>query len=328
MGNVAAIAAGHLIRTLGFVPVAEVPPRGHFDVEDVEVRSGVVVPSRVPRSIFFRSPLARPEPGQDFTVFLGEAQPATGGYAFAHELLDKAREYGVKRVVTFASMATGLHPSQEPRVFGAATTEGLVKALGGVEVKTLDDGQIGGLNGVLLGAVAERCQSQAAEACGGVCLLGEIPYFAAGVPNPKAARAVLQAFGRLTGIGLDLKDLIRDGKAIDRALIRLLQRLQEQSGPQGGESGPPDEEGEEEPDYAAIAAGEEDPDDDDSPTQEPPAPGPEQALDYAARRKIEGLFQEAAKDKSKAVALKQELDRLGAFAKYENRFLDLFKRAE
>jgi hypothetical protein len=43
------------------------------------------------------------------------------------------------------------------------------------------------------------------------------------------------------------------------------------------------------------------------------------------RQRIEGLFGQAAKDRSKAFELKQELDRLGLFKEYEDRFLDLFK---
>jgi hypothetical protein len=40
------------------------------------------------------------------------------------------------------------------------------------------------------------------------------------------------------------------------------------------------------------------------------------------------LFERAVKDRSKAFELKQELDRLGVFKDYEDRFLDLFKKAE
>jgi hypothetical protein len=41
--------------------------------------------------------------------------------------------------------------------------------------------------------------------------------------------------------------------------------------------------------------------------------------------KIERLFDEARKDRSKAAFLKEELDRWNLFELYENRFLDLFK---
>ena len=44
--------------------------------------------------------------------------------------------------------------------------------------------------------------------------------------------------------------------------------------------------------------------------------------------RIERLFEEAEMDRKRAVSLKEELDRLGVFEDYEDRFLDLFKRAE
>lgn len=40
------------------------------------------------------------------------------------------------------------------------------------------------------------------------------------------------------------------------------------------------------------------------------------------------MFQEAREDRAKAVRLKEELDRLGVYPAYEDRFLDLFRRAE
>jgi hypothetical protein len=52
------------------------------------------------------------------------------------------------------------------------------------------------------------------------------------------------------------------------------------------------------------------------------------AIDEASRQRIEQLFQAADRDRSQAVGLKQELDRLGVFRQYEDRFLDLFKKAD
>jgi hypothetical protein len=64
----------------------------------------------------------------------------------------------------------------------------------------------------------------------------------------------------------------------------------------------------------------------ETPEEEPPQGAGELAPQDAAR--VEALFAEAQRDRSKALALKAELDRLGASARYEDRFLDLFKRAE
>jgi hypothetical protein len=40
------------------------------------------------------------------------------------------------------------------------------------------------------------------------------------------------------------------------------------------------------------------------------------------------LFEKAREDRSKAYELKGELDRLGVFDLYEDRFLDLFKKPD
>ena len=58
----------------------------------------------------------------------------------------------------------------------------------------------------------------------------------------------------------------------------------------------------------------------------PEPPKKEKGLDYATRQKIEKLFGDAAKDRAKAFGLKRELDKLGVFKQYEDRFLDLFER--
>ena len=45
-------------------------------------------------------------------------------------------------------------------------------------------------------------------------------------------------------------------------------------------------------------------------------------------RRIEQLFEQAGQDRAAAYELKRELDRLGVFKEYEDRFLDLFKKRE
>ena len=51
-------------------------------------------------------------------------------------------------------------------------------------------------------------------------------------------------------------------------------------------------------------------------------------LDEQDRARIESLFEQARQERNKAFLLKAELDRLGVFDRYEDRFLDLFKRGE
>jgi uncharacterized protein len=298
MANVAVISAAHLIQKLGLKPTGVLPPRGHFDIEAVEVRKGVISRPTLPKNVFYTGQIEG-TPNR-LSVFIGEAQPSSGAYAFAHELLETAKGMGVDRVVTFASIATQLHPTEDPTVYGAATQASLVESLEGLAVRPLVEGQIGGLNGVVLGAAAER-------GVPGVCLLGEIPFFAVQVPNPKAAKAVLDAFGTLSGIEINLEELGEHAVKVDRVLLQMLEKIQQSQG-EAPESGSEfeDADGSDESDAEAVEDA-----------------GP----DLAARERIEGLFEAARKDRSQGVALKRELDRLGVYSRYENRFLDLFKRA-
>jgi uncharacterized protein len=307
MGSVAVIAAGYLVRELKMKEVGRLPSGSHFDINEVEVENGIVETPRIPRGIFFRWENAD---GRDLVVFLGEEQPESRVYAYANELLDMALSMGVERVVTFASMASGLHPSEDPKVTGVATDPETLGELERAEVTPMKDGQIGGLNGVLLGAAAAR-------GLPGFCLLAEIPFFAAAVPNPKAARVALSVFSILAGIDLSLAELNKHASAMDRALIEALEKAQEKAA-RGEEPG---EEGDEEEEEAAGDA---------ETAEEEPAreEARDSRIDYTTRQRIERLFRDAHRDKRKAVELKSELDRLGVFEQYEDRFLDLFKRAE
>jgi hypothetical protein len=110
---------------------------------------------------------------------------------------------------------------------------------------------------------------------------------------------------------------------VEHQLTDLLTRVEEQYGPQPGMAGEEDE----------------DEDDEDEDEDEPGGnggaiggpgyryEGPDEVVAPPDVGRIEELFARAAKDRSKAFELKQELDRLGLFKQYEDRFLDLFKKA-
>jgi predicted ATP-grasp superfamily ATP-dependent carboligase len=306
MGNVAVIAAGYLVQQFQMKESGELPSRDHFDVNEVDVKGGLVGPIRLPRGMFFHWKNPRAE-GRDLIVFLAEAQPTTGACAYAHELVEEASRRGVERVITFAAMASGLHPAESPKVTGVTTDADTLTELRRAEVEPLADGEIGGLNGVVLAVAAERGMR-------GLCLLAEIPFFAARVPNPKAARAALSVFSVLAEIDISLEELNRHAAAVDRALIEALKKIERNQEEEEGSA----ETGQAEPPPVPEQGG--------APEERREAPD-QGKLDYAARNRIEQLFEEARKDQGKAVALKDELERLGVFKRYEDRFLDLFRRA-
>jgi hypothetical protein len=289
MGHVALNAGVYLLAKLGMTLIAEFEAGDVFDVDHVEVKEGIIQTGRRPRNRLFV--WKDPNQAHDLVVFLGEAQPPIGKYAFCRHLIAHARQLGVERVFTFAAMATQMHPEHRARIFGAATDRESLEELKRLELEILEDGHIGGLNGVLLGAAAE-------DGLRGACLLGEMPHIFSQLPFPKASLAILEVFTTVTGIDLDLTELAEQARATEQQLGELLAQVEKAYGTQY----PAEEE------------------------KYTPEPAERERLGTADRQRIEDLFEQAAKDRSKAFELKQELDRLGLFKDYEDRFLDLFKK--
>lgn len=291
MGHVALSAGFYLMAKLGMHRLAEFPSGGLFDVDYAVVEEGVVQPSQRPRNRFFV--WRTPEGKRDIIVFIGEAQPPIGKYVFCEKLIDFARDRGVERVFTFAAMATEMHPEHEARVFAAATNRTTLQELDRPDVRVLNEGNISGLNGVLLAAAADKGME-------GICLLGEMPHIFAQLPFPKASLAVLQIFAELAEINVDFTELAEQSEAMEKQLGALLAKVEKSIEAKQHE--------ESEADEFSLQ--------------------PEEQLSDADQKRIEALFEEASCDRSKAYELKSELDRLGVFDEYEDRFLDLFKSEE
>jgi hypothetical protein len=288
---VALNAGVYLLAKLSMSIIAEFEVEELFDVDHVEVKDGIIQTGRRPRSRMFL--WTDPKEKHDLVVFLGEAQPPVGKYTFCRQLLAHARQIGVERIFTFAAMATQMHPEHRSRIFGAATDQESLEELKRLELEVLEDGHIGGLNGVLLGAAAE-------EGLRGACLLGEMPHIFSQLPFPKASLAILEAFTTMADVDLDLGELSEQARATEQQLGEILARVEQSFGQQ---------EVEEEQGYGREAVEEE-------------------KVHATDKQRIERLFEQSARDRSKAFELKQELDRLGVFKEYEDRFLDLFKKPD
>lgn len=290
MGHVALNAGIYLLSKLNMTQLAEFEVNALFDAENVEVKDGLILPTRRPRNRLFL--WKDPSKKNDLLIFLGESQPPLGKYTFCQELIRYVQTLGVHRVDTFAAMATSMHPEHDSRVLAAATDGERLRELQQLELELLSDGHIGGLNGILLGVAAE-------EGLSGMCLLGEMPHIFAQLPYPKASLAILEVFSTMTGIDLDLTELEEQSKQVDEQLGELLEKVQAQMQRQEQSEGEGESESEE---YAE-----------------------EVQPDPVETKLIEGLFEQAKTDRSKAFELKKELDRLGRFKEFEDRFLDLFR---
>lgn len=291
MGHVAISAGYYLLAKLGMHEFAEFSANGLFDIDHVEVKQGRVQPVQRPRNRCFI--WKAPNNKRDIIVFIGESQPPLGKYVFCEQLIDFAREMNVQRVFTFAAMATGMRPEHDARVYAAATDDEALKELDRPDLYLLDEGRIGGLNGVLIGAAADKGMQ-------GICLLGEMPHVFAQFPFPKASIAVLRIFAEMAALHLDFTEIENQAEATEKQLTELITRLEQR----------------------LDSGSSTDPSDEFRPAE------PEQKTSEEDIQRIEELFQQSSQDRSKAYELKRELDRLGVFEEHEDRFLDLFKKME
>ena len=113
MGHVALNAGIYLLSKLDMTVVAELDAGDLFDVDQVEVKGGIIQLHRRPRNRFFV--WTDPKGKHDLVVFLGEAQPPIGKFPFCRQVVRFAKELSVERVFTFAAMATQMHPEHRSR---------------------------------------------------------------------------------------------------------------------------------------------------------------------------------------------------------------------
>lgn len=303
IGNVGRIAVQALARSVDAQPFeVDVAPVGG-DVRSVVVRGGLLKPHETPRNGFFLKRGFTPD--RDLLVLVGERQPDSGIDAYCDALLDAAARLGVEGVVTLAASAAPSDPRGEPRVYGAAGDDDLLALLRASGVEAVEEGELGGMNGAFAAAAAARGLKAA-------CLLGEVSMFAPPLPQPKSAAAVLRTLSAFFVAPIDLTELEAETAKFEEALGKKIAELRDAAGDVGGDGPEKADEADEADDAETPAAESADGDDD-------------RGLPPGAAAQVEALFVAAAADRGKAPALKAELDRLGVFKRYEDRFLDLFR---
>lgn len=295
IGQVAIGAGYYLMAKMGMHQVADFSPNDLVDDDRVEVKDGLIHPARLPRSRCF---LWRdPEHRRDIVLIIGESHPALRTQTFCNSLIKAALQMGVERVFTFAGKATQMDPEHPSRVFAAATNKVALDEFQKLDVNILADGQIDGLNGVLL------CEA-AQAGLKGVCLLAEVPDIFAQMSFPGATFALLNVFCQLAGLSVDLDELNEQaadtGRKLGLALAQIETELEKLEEADTGVADPVLE-------SDALS---------------------EPRLSVEHERHIHQLFTQARTDRSNAFELKQELDRLHAYDDYEDDFLDLFQKSD
>ena len=296
MGEVAFKAASFLIDKVKAEPFAELSSEEFFYLTESVVQQGILSLPAMPFNKFFYAKVKGAS--RDLIIFLSDAQPDLArAEDYCQSIISLAKSFKVKRIVSFAAMPQPMDHTQQPGVWFTATSKGLVEELKPLSMRLLSDGQISGLNGLFLG-LAKR------EGFDGLCLLGEIPLYTIQIENPKASRAVLEIFCTIAGLRFDFAELIDQGHLMEEQINGLLDHLKLGSGQSPGPIG------------------------DDEIEKIKKTLSQLTKLPVSVKEKIEKLFLQAKTDISRANELKAELDKWSVYKDYEDRFLDLFKKAK
>lgn len=296
MGEVAYRTVLFLREVMGFKMFAKLDAADFFKPAAVMVEKGILDLPSLPAGFFY---YVKGKKFPDIILFMGEAQPPL---EHAEELsvaiINFVKKYKAKFLFTFAAKPEAIDHKASSSVKGVATDEETLKDFNKLGAKSLTEGQISGLNGLILG-IAKKLGFK------GVCLLGEIPFYTVQIENPKASASILKIMNEYLGLSLNLAPLEERAKFIETEIDKLISYLKGETTEQGPTPLSEDDIERLKKDLAAYTK-----------------------LPQSARKKIDELFKESQKDITKASKLKEELDHWNVYGEYEDRFLDLFKKKD
>jgi proteasome assembly chaperone (PAC2) family protein len=121
----------------------------------------------------------------DLILLTGDSQPVVPGseYVLSEQLLDLITKFKISNIFSLASYVTGTFVN-EPKIYGTATNPEIVKSFRSFNISTLDNGNITGMNGLILGLGKLR-------GIEGTCLLGETSGY---VIDAKASKKSFRNF--------------------------------------------------------------------------------------------------------------------------------------
>ena len=123
-------------------------------------------------------------------VFIEGVEPHLRWRTFVDAVLEVVERLDVKLVVTLGAMIAEVPHTRPPTITGSTTDAELGKLL------RLDQPSYQGPTGIV-GALHQRLDAADIPA---VSLRVSVPHYVSGAPNPKASRALLERFERVTGL--------------------------------------------------------------------------------------------------------------------------------
>ena len=211
LGLVGKIATRYLIRKLDAKKFAYLYSP-HFPYFVLVNKKGSV---RLLRGTFYL--LRNQTEGNDLILFTGDSQAQTieGQYEISDCILDFATLHNVKMIVTVGGYR--MEVKDKPKVIAAATNEELLnEALQARAILSSMGNPIVGTAGLILGL--SRFKKIDA-----LCLLGETRGY---LPDPKAAKSVLEVLKTMLSINIDLAGLDEEIEKAGKMITRL-QKIEE-----------------------------------------------------------------------------------------------------
>jgi proteasome assembly chaperone (PAC2) family protein len=200
--DAASSAAGWLTQNGDATQVATIDPEEHFDFQSrrpqVSLVEGVTRQITWPENRFFTVGFQE----RDLVVLRG-IEPSYRWRSFCRAVTTVAHETGCEMVITFGALLADVPHTRAARVTGTATDRDLIDELG------LAQSRYEGPTGIV-GVLNDYCR---AEGVPSVSLWAPVPHYLAAPPNPPATLALLERFGGLAGLDVDLGRLARTATA-------------------------------------------------------------------------------------------------------------------
>ena len=199
-GDAASFAASHLGRAWSARRLASIDPEDFYDFQavrpSVELVDGMTRKITWPSNEFMGARIA--DAPHDVLLLVG-TEPNTKWRTFSGLVVDVARAYGVKLVITLGALLADVPHSRPVPITGTAVDQELIKRL------NLQRSRYEGPTGI----VGVLHDSFAHAGIDSASLWAAVPHYLAVSPNPKAALALLERATQLVGVAVDIDDLQR-----------------------------------------------------------------------------------------------------------------------
>lgn len=206
MGYVGKLAAEHLIAELNAKKFGELhsphfPPHAHTEPD------GTLRPLR---NEFYWANAG----GKDMVILTGDAQATSpqGHYEVAGEILDVAKQFGVKQIFALGGYAVGEYKAEKPKVIGVVNDPGLIDKYRELGL-TFESG-----GGPIVGASGLSLGLGRLYGIPVACLLGETH---GAIADHRSAQSVLESLTNILGIEVNMEPLKDRVKEIERMISRM-----------------------------------------------------------------------------------------------------------